>query len=231
MNRYCSELSSQSIISFQEMLDFSLSQNERLLVLTVSENGQSPDQKEKQIAELNEKAAGKGLKVVWGYEIQTQVGDFLIIPPEVNKESFSPVSVSFEHAINSEFFNDSYLRIWLHPCRGGSRSDWEDAKNYGLDNIMSHIDAIQVTSGKDHLTKPDFNERAFGLAEEYNKAIIGGSDSVQSDTLNLIKTVFDQNIDSDLDLIRQIKQDQTGIEINHEVLELVLEKYALRFAI
>ena len=236
----CGEFSSSVMLSFQDILDQSVELGYDMVMVAqhnkmeISE-GTKVNQKnqridEKLITSFEKKAVEEGVMLIFGCEISTQVGDFLIISTNKNRSFNLPTSISFDHALHCGLFDKGNAVIWLHPKRGGERSTFEDSLSFGLDKIMRVVTAIQTLNGRDLLTAPQYNDQAMKLANKYGKPSVGGTEALKLSSLGLVDTVFSGEINTQQDVINAINRGETSPKVNHDILGNTLQSFALQFA-
>ncbi len=232
------------MLSFQDILDQSVELGYDMIMVAqhnrMEVNQETTINKEKNqridqgmILSLEKRALKEEVMLIFGCEICTQVGDFLIISNNNNNNNELlniPTSISFDHALHFGLFKKENAVIWLHPKRGGERSTFEDSLTFGLDKIMRVVTAIQALNGRDLLAAPHYNDQALKLAEKYDKPVVGGSEALKLSSLGLVDTVFSGEINNQQDVINAINRGEVSTKINHDILGNTLQSFALLFA-
>jgi len=157
-----------------------------------------------------------GFPVLRGVEVYTDCGDMLVFGLEV--PSF-PLQVPFEDLLRQVRVAGG-LVIPAHPCRS-DRGFHDKLGRERAEFLLAHVDALEVKNGGN---AEEANLRAEAVAREYGIPGVGGSDAHFLMQLGRCLTVFERDIESEEDLVREVKAGRCRAAYAHEVEGIELSR-------
>lgn len=155
---------------------------------------------------INDKELLKDFTLICGMEYTTDLGDMLIILPNINNYEL----------LTQKYIGDPFELIDIvhklngvigvaHPYRDGLSSIALNTKNYEqFDKIFSSVDFIEVENGGADETS---NYNAEWIAKDFNKFQSKGSDSHHIEYVGKTATEFKQDVDQ-IKIIEYIKRNK-----------------------
>ncbi len=151
--------------------------------------------------EVKQLAGDQGIKIFRGNEITTAQGDVLVFGLEVNIEGVVTIQELQQKVKSAGAFS-----IAAHPFRG--------FKVFGLGQlgltldqackkkILQFVDAVEIRNSR--VTEKE-NEVALKVAERLGLGGTAGSDAHHLDALGTWVTVFEKDIGTETDLVRELR--------------------------
>ncbi|MGQ9704847.1 MAG: PHP-associated domain-containing protein [Actinomycetota bacterium] len=157
-----------------------------------------------------------GFPVLRGVEVYTDCGDMLVFGLQVPR---FPLQVPFEDLLR-EVREAGGLLIPAHPCRS-DRGFHDNLVGERAEFLLSHVAPREVMNGGN---TEEANLRAEAVAREYGIPGIGGSDAHFLMQLGRCLTVFERDIESEKDLVREVKAGRCRAAYAREVEGLELSR-------
>lgn len=157
-----------------------------------------------------------GFPVLRGVEVYTDCGDMLVFGLEI--PSF-PLQVPFEE-LHRWVREADGLIIPAHPCRS-DRGFHDRLGPERAEFLLARVDALEVKNGGN---TEEANLRAEAVALEYGIPGVGGSDAHFLMQLGRCLTVFENDIESEEDLVREVKAGRCRAAYAHEVEGIELSR-------
>jgi histidinol phosphatase-like PHP family hydrolase len=148
--------------------------------------------------------------IVFGVEVTTQEGDFLIYSTDeeyVRRQGVYAGSVA-------ELRRDERTAIvWAHP-RIPQVDGWTSPspQNPEIDLVLRHVDALEIFNGMmlhlatQGVVRPPYFDNLSYLAERYGVGLTGGSDAHEAESFLSAWTEFEGRIETPADVVRAIKE-------------------------
>ena len=158
--------------------------------------------------EVYELADSRGIRIFRGNEITTAQGDVVVFGLEKDIQGVIPIQM-----LKKEVDAIAGFSILAHPFRG--------FKTFGLSDLalsveqasrkkaLSFVDAIEIRNGK--VSEQD-NELAQQVAVHLHLPGTAGSDAHNLDELGRCVTVFERKIESEADLISELRAGRFSID-------------------
>ena len=151
--------------------------------------------------EVVELAGDEGIKIFRGNEITTAQGDVLVFG--LDREIKGIITVQELHEIVKSVEGFS---IAAHPYRGfkmfGVGQLGMTLEQACKKKLLQYVDAIEIRNGR--VTEKE-NDVAGKVAERLGLPGTAGSDAHEIGTLGTWVTIFEKNIDTEADLVRELK--------------------------
>ncbi len=157
-----------------------------------------------------------GFPVLRGVEVYTDYGDMLVFG--LLRPKF-PLQIPFDELL-AQVREAGGVVIPAHPCRS-DRGFHEKMGAERAEHLLSHIDALEVKNGGN---AEEANRRAEEIALRYRLPCVGGSDAHFLMQVGRCLTVFERDIASEEDLVREIKAGKCRAAYASEVEELDLSR-------
>lgn len=151
-----------------------------------------------EILEVEEKS---GILIFRGIEVDTTEGHVLVFGLQKNFEGITPIE-DLRQMVNEV---DGFM-IAAHPFRGfllfGFSKLQMDVHDAGKNPLFKFVDGMEVFSGRQ---TPKENNFSFQVCERLNLKGVGGSDAHSIKDIGKCVTVFENRIERQEDLIRELK--------------------------
>lgn len=134
------------------------------------------------------------IKIFFGYEIRTEIGDVLVFSPEVHRFTYNE-NISFKQ-LPLLFPRNNSAFIWAHPYR------WTDYKESDAE-IVAACDAVELYSGNMQMFDMKYTEK---MLQGMTKNFTGGSDTHSHKMVGRYYTQFKNTASSLEELIQLIKE-------------------------
>ena len=151
--------------------------------------------------EVTKLAEDNGIRIFRGNEITTSQGDVLVFGLEKDIEGIITVQELHEevNAING-------FSIAAHPFRG-FKAFGPGQLDMSLDQackkkVLQYVDAIEIKNGR--VTEEE-NELSLKVSEHLGLPGTAGSDAHELDALGTWVTIFEKNIRTDADLVKELR--------------------------
>lgn len=144
-----------------------------------------------------EYAGDRGYPIFRGVEIYTDCGDMLVFG--LKRDTRYHLTTFWELVEMAEA--DEAVIIPAHPCRG-----WDPKHGHRHAfprEIAEYIVAVETHNGAN---KPRSNQQAQDLAREWGKPGVGGSDAHALWQVGKCVTVFEREIHSEEELVRELRE-------------------------
>lgn len=153
-----------------------------------------------------------GFPVLRGVEVYTDFGDMLVFglfEPEF------PLQVPFEDLLRRVREAEGII-IPAHPCRS-DRGFHDKLGREKAEFLLGSVDALEVRNGGNAV---EANLRAEAVASEYGLPGVGKSDAHFLMQVGRCLTVFERDIESEEDLVREIKAGRCRAAYAYEIEEI-----------
>ncbi|MBN2025432.1 MAG: PHP domain-containing protein [Actinobacteria bacterium] len=160
--------------------------------------------------------AEAGYPVFRGVEVYTELGDMLVFG--LYRPKF-PFQTPFAELL-SEVREAGGVIIPCHPCRG-SLGFHHIMGNERAEFLLANVDAIETRNGG---SSPESNSAAEAYADRYGLPGTGGSDAHFLMQVGRCLTVFERDIDSEAQLVGEIKAGRCRAAYASEVESLKLSE-------
>ncbi len=153
------------------------------------------------VDEVAELAAESGIRIFRGNEITTAQGDVLVFGLEKDIQGIIPLQM-----LKKEVDAAGAFSILAHPFRGFKVFGMADlsmsVEQAAGKKALQFVDAVEIRNGK---VSPLDNEMAEKVAEQLGLPGTGGSDAHNVDDLGKWVTVFNKDIEDEIDLINELR--------------------------
>ena len=161
-----------------------------------------------------------------GIEVTCDEGDFLIFCMELDR--LFPLQDKGLKSIQHYKRDNDVAIVWAHPLtRRFGEEDGPFSHSQNLEKVMDSIDGIEVYNGN-VMTRvaigqepESYPERMINLAEKYNKAVIGASDSHNFYSFLSCWTEVPDELATPEGIIRAIKQQLTVPKFDRSYYEKI----------
>jgi len=151
-------------------------------------------------AEVDRLAAEGGIRILRGNEFTTNQGDILVFG---FYEDIKELLILQE--LREKVTAAGGYMIAAHPFRGfktfGIGQLQMTVEQASKRKMLQLVDAVEVGNGK---LAPDENEMARKVAEKLNLPGTGGSDAHRVDEIGTYVTVFEKEIESEIELVQEL---------------------------
>ena len=151
-----------------------------------------------EILKIEEKS---GILIFHGIEVDTTEGHVLVFGLQKNFEGITPIE-DLHQMVNEV----NGFMIAAHPFRGfllfGFSKLQMDVNNAGKNPLFRFVDGMEVFSGRQ---TPKENDFSFQVCERLRLKGVGGSDAHSIKDIGKCVTVFENRIEKQEDLIRELK--------------------------
>ncbi len=158
-----------------------------------------------------------GFPVFRGVEVYTDCGDMLVFG--LIRPSF-PLQVPFVELLQ-QVREAGGVIIPAHPCRS-DRGFHEKLGPEKAEFLLAHVDALEVKNGG---SSEEANLRTEAVAREYGIPGVGGSDAHFLMQVGRCLTVFERDVESEEELVREVKAGRCRAAYAHEVEGLELSRF------
>ena len=173
-----------------------------LPVITVTDHGSA-----KACAELIRRLPN--VLVVWGIEVTTQEGDFLIYSED--KKYIQSLGIYLKSVTDIRRDPETAV-VWAHP-RVPQIKGWvsPSAQNPEIERVLSNVDALEIFNGTmlnlavQGLVRPPYFANLNDLAVAHKVFVTGGSDAHEAELYRACWTEFEDPIASAADFVRSLK--------------------------
>ena len=152
------------------------------------------------IEEVRDLARDSGIKIFRGNEITTAQGDVLVFGLEKDIQGIITIQ-----QLKKEVDAAGAFSILAHPFRGfkvfGVTDLHMNVEQASRKKALQFVHAVEVKNAK--VSDRD-NEMARSVAERLNLPATGGSDAHQIDDVGAFVTIFEREIENDLELLEAL---------------------------
>ena len=141
------------------------------------------------------------ISIFQGIEIDTTEGHVLVFGLQKNFQGITPIE-DLRQMVNDV----NGFMIAAHPFRGfllfGFSKLQMDVDDASKNHLFKFVDGIEIFSGRQTLKENDFSSQ---VCDSLNLRPIGGSDAHSTKDIGRCVTIFENKIESQEDLIRELK--------------------------
>ena len=150
-----------------------------------------------------------GVVVVFGVEVTTQEGDFLVYSLD---EAYVRGLGVYAGSVTELRRDADTALVWAHP-RVPQAEDWAESSTPGpeIDRVLTRVDALELFNGMmlhladQGLVRPPYFANLRALAARHGVALTGGSDAHEPENFFAAWTEFEDGVETAGDFIRAIK--------------------------